>query len=67
MARGIGELQWLDYGLLLPALRSFFLSFDLAESYVDNIIQAAQRDIYEPTPDISRIARLHIVYANKLL
>ncbi|TFK76384.1 S-adenosyl-L-methionine-dependent methyltransferase [Pluteus cervinus] len=66
-ARTVGELQWMDYELFLPALKPFFLSLGLADTFVDNLISEAQRDFYEPPPHICRIARLHIVYASKVL
>ncbi|KAF9464756.1 S-adenosyl-L-methionine-dependent methyltransferase [Collybia nuda] len=59
----VGQLQWMDYELFLPALRPLFLSFGMPQSTVHRIIADAQQDLYHPSVPLS--ARLHIVYASK--
>ncbi|KAF9535292.1 S-adenosyl-L-methionine-dependent methyltransferase [Crepidotus variabilis] len=59
----IGQLQWMDYDLLLPALRPLFLCSGLPPSSVDLLIKDAQNDLYNPPYDPS--TRLHIAYATK--
>ena len=61
----MGQLQWMDYELFLPAVKPLFLSAGLSESNVKRIIADAQRDLYYPSARIS--AHLHIVYASKRL
>lgn len=55
----------MDFDLLLPALRPFFLCSGLPPSRVDRLIKEAQHDLYHPSYPTS--TRLHIVYANKRL
>lgn len=59
----VGQLQWMDYELFLPALEPFFLSLGLPPSQVDRIIKDAQYDLYFPS--ICQSSYLHIVYASK--
>jgi hypothetical protein len=59
----VGQLQWLDYDLFLPALKPFFLSTGVSESNVDRILQEAQRDLYYPSTPYSSL--IHVVYAVK--
>ncbi|KAF8746146.1 hypothetical protein AX14_000191 [Amanita brunnescens Koide BX004] len=59
----VGQLQWLDYDLFIPALKPFFLSMDLPESNVDRILKDAQRDLYYPSTPFFTL--IHIVYALK--
>ncbi|KAF9265442.1 S-adenosyl-L-methionine-dependent methyltransferase [Marasmius fiardii PR-910] len=61
----VGQLQWMDYELLLPALKPLFLSVGLPETHVRTLIGNAQRDLYHPTLNLS--AHIHIVYATKKL
>lgn len=61
----VGQLQWMDYELFLPALKPFFLSVGIPPSQVDRIIRLAQNDLYYPSTCQS--SRLHIVYASKSL
>ncbi|TFK29993.1 hypothetical protein FA15DRAFT_191701 [Coprinopsis marcescibilis] len=76
----VGQLQWMDYELLLPALRPFLLtklvdnhevaphptmSIPSTMQEVDQLIQDAQHDLYYPTANL--YARFHIVYASKRL
>lgn len=60
-----GQLQWMDYELLLPALRPLFLCNGLPPSTVDHLIQDAQHDLYHPPYPPSTL--LHIAYASKCL
>jgi len=59
----VGQLQWLDYDLFIPALKPFFLSTGVSESNVDRILQEAQRDLYYPSTPYSSL--IHVVYAVK--
>ncbi|XP_006458074.1 hypothetical protein AGABI2DRAFT_199301 [Agaricus bisporus var. bisporus H97] len=59
----VGQLQWMDYELFLPALKPLFLSRGIPPSQVDRIINLAQHDLYYPTTCQS--TRLHIVHAFK--
>jgi SAM-dependent methyltransferase len=61
----IGQLQWMDYELFLPAVKPLFLSAGLSESKVERIVADAQHDLYYPCASIS--THLHIVYASKCL
>jgi len=61
----VGQLQWMDYELFLPALKPLFFSSGLPEAKVERIISDAQRDLYYPSLPLS--AQLHIVYATKCL
>jgi hypothetical protein len=61
----VGQLQWMDYELFLPALKPFFLSAGIPESKVERIIADAQQDLYYPS--IPPSTHLHIVYASKCL
>ncbi|KJA27349.1 hypothetical protein HYPSUDRAFT_198131 [Hypholoma sublateritium FD-334 SS-4] len=60
-----GQLQWMDYELLLPALRPLLLCNGLPPSTVDRLIQDAQHDLYHPAFPPSTI--IHIAYASKCL
>ncbi|TFK42529.1 S-adenosyl-L-methionine-dependent methyltransferase [Crucibulum laeve] len=61
----VGQLQWMDYELFLPALRPMFLTAGLPESNVDRVISDAQHDLYSSISSNSLSARLHVVYASK--
>jgi hypothetical protein len=61
----MGQLQWMDYELFLPAVEPLFLSAGLSESNVKRIIAGAQHDLYYTNARIS--THLHIVYASKRL
>ncbi|KAF8964056.1 S-adenosyl-L-methionine-dependent methyltransferase [Flammula alnicola] len=58
-----GKLQWMDYELLLPALRPLFLCNGLPPSTVDILIRDAQHDLYHPSFPPSTL--IHIAYASK--
>ncbi|KAJ6572900.1 S-adenosyl-L-methionine-dependent methyltransferase [Mycena sp. CBHHK59/15] len=57
----VGQLQWMDYDLLLPALKPLFLHLGIREPKVDRIIKDAQNDLYHSEFELS--SRLHIAYA----
>ena len=59
----VGQLQWMDYELFLPALGPLFLSNNLPIPTVDRIIKEAQKDLYFPSDSLS--THLHIAYASK--
>ncbi|KAF6765257.1 S-adenosyl-L-methionine-dependent methyltransferase [Ephemerocybe angulata] len=59
----IGQLQWMDYELLIPALLNLFLSQGIPQEEVDVIIGQAQHDLYYPT--VPLMAHIHIAYASK--
>ncbi|KAF9075226.1 S-adenosyl-L-methionine-dependent methyltransferase [Rhodocollybia butyracea] len=59
----VGQLQWLDYDLFIPALRPMFLSHGLTENQVQSLITGAQRDLYHPVAELS--AHINIVHASK--
>jgi len=61
----VGQLQWMDYDLFLPALRPLFLTAGLPETKVASLIANAQHDLYHP--DVNLSSRLHIVHASKPL
>ena len=61
----VGQLQWMDYELFLPALRPFFLCSGLPPSTVDRLIKEAQHDLYYPP--FSPSTQLHIAHASKRL
>ncbi|KAF5377017.1 hypothetical protein D9757_007716 [Collybiopsis confluens] len=60
----VGQLQWLDYDLFLPALRPMFLSLGLTDTQVQALIENAQRDLYQSG---SLSTHIHIVHASKKL
>ncbi|KAF5315720.1 hypothetical protein D9611_004747 [Ephemerocybe angulata] len=59
----IGQLQWMDYELLIPALLNLFVSQGIPQEEVDVIIGQAQHDLYYPT--VPLMAHIHIAYASK--
>ena len=61
----VGQLQWMDFDLLIPALRPLLLHSGLPPSRVDRLIKDAQHDLYHPSYLPS--TKLHIAYANKKL
>ncbi|KAK1228422.1 hypothetical protein PQX77_008560 [Marasmius sp. AFHP31] len=61
----VGQLQWMQYEHLLPALKPLFLSMGLPETYVRALIGNAQQDLYDPLLNLS--THIHIVYATKKL
>ncbi|KAG7452446.1 S-adenosyl-L-methionine-dependent methyltransferase [Guyanagaster necrorhizus] len=65
VALTVGQLQWMDYELLLPALRPFFLTVGLPETTVRSLVADAQHDLYHPSVNLS--CRINIVHASKRL
>jgi hypothetical protein len=59
----VGQLQWMAYDLLLPALKPMFVHLGLLESRVDRIIKDAQKDLYHTHFELS--SHIHIAYATK--
>ncbi|KIY72196.1 S-adenosyl-L-methionine-dependent methyltransferase [Cylindrobasidium torrendii FP15055 ss-10] len=59
----VGQLQWMDFDLLLPALRPLFLHCGIPATKVQSLIEDAQRDLYNPEAHL--ITRINIVYASK--
>ncbi|KAF8163351.1 S-adenosyl-L-methionine-dependent methyltransferase [Crassisporium funariophilum] len=59
----VGQLQWMDYELFLPALRPLFLCNGLPPSTVERLVKEAQHDLYYPSFPPSTL--LHIAYASK--
>ncbi|ESK94530.1 tam domain methyltransferase [Moniliophthora roreri MCA 2997] len=61
----VGQLAWMEYDLLIPALKPMFLSLGLPETHCNTLIANAQKDLYHPQLNLS--AHIHIVYASKKL
>ncbi|KAK7020569.1 secondary metabolism regulator LAE1 [Favolaschia claudopus] len=61
----VGELQWMAYDLLIPALKPMLLILGLLESRVDRIIQEAQADLYYTNTDLKLSSHLHILHARR--
>jgi len=59
----IGQLAWLDYDLLLPAMRPLLLSHGKPETEVKTLVENAHHDLYYPIVNPS--TRLHVVHAIK--
>jgi hypothetical protein len=59
----VGQLQWMDYDLLIPALRPLLLSSGLTEQIVTRMIQNAQHDLYHPAVNLSTC--INIVHATR--
>ncbi|KIK96226.1 hypothetical protein PAXRUDRAFT_826169 [Paxillus rubicundulus Ve08.2h10] len=61
VALSIGQLAWMNYDLMLPALKPLFLSTGMKEWEAKKLIEEAHQDLYYPLVRASM--RLHIVYA----
>lgn len=61
----VGQLQWMDYDLFIPALKPLFLYSGLPETTVRTLIREAQQELYRPIVNLS--ARINIVHASKRL
>ncbi|PPR03621.1 hypothetical protein CVT24_007737 [Panaeolus cyanescens] len=59
----LGQLQWMDYDSLLPALRPLFLSSGIPPSRVEQLIKDAQHDLYYPTFPLT--TTVNITYGSK--
>jgi len=57
----MGQLQWMDYELLVPSLRFAFLSSGIDEKDVNRIVRDAQYDLYHPPKPF--FAHIHVAYA----
>jgi len=63
VALSIGQLAWMDYDIMLPALKPLFLSAGMREWEAKKLIEEAQQDLYYPL--VRPSTRLHIVHAVK--
>ncbi|KAG6328551.1 hypothetical protein ID866_10538, partial [Astraeus odoratus] len=63
LALSIGQLAWMDYDIMLPALKPLFLSAGMKEWEAKKLIEEAQQDLYYPL--VRPSTRLHIVHAIK--
>ncbi|KAI6036265.1 S-adenosyl-L-methionine-dependent methyltransferase [Pisolithus microcarpus] len=63
VALTIGQLAWMNYDIMLPALKPLFLSAGMKEWEAKKLIEEAQQDLYYPL--VRPSARLHIVHAVK--
>jgi len=61
----VGQLQWMAYDLLLPALKPMFLSLGMLETRADRIIKDAQFDLYYSNTDFKLSSHLHIIHATR--
>jgi len=59
----IGQLAWMNYDLLLPAMRPLLLSTGKTESEVKTLLEQAHHDLYYPI--VKPSSRLHVVHAIK--
>ncbi|KAF9052889.1 S-adenosyl-L-methionine-dependent methyltransferase [Panaeolus papilionaceus] len=59
----LGQLQWMDYDSLLPALRPLFLCNGIPPSRVERLIKDAQHDLYYPTFPLT--TTVNIAYGSK--
>ncbi|KAF7363498.1 Secondary metabolism regulator LAE1 [Mycena sanguinolenta] len=61
----VGQLQWMAYDLLLPALKPMFMSLGMLEARADRIIKDAQTDLYYGNSDFKLASHMHIVHARR--
>ncbi|KIJ16935.1 hypothetical protein PAXINDRAFT_168378 [Paxillus involutus ATCC 200175] len=61
VALSIGQLAWMNYDIMLPALKPLFLSTGMKEWEAKKLIEEAHQDLYYPL--VRPSTRLHIVYA----
>jgi hypothetical protein len=59
----VGQLAWMNFDLLVLAVKPLLLSAGLSESRVKMLVEDAQRDLYQPLAQMS--TRLHLVHAIK--
>ncbi|EIM90105.1 S-adenosyl-L-methionine-dependent methyltransferase [Stereum hirsutum FP-91666 SS1] len=59
----VGQLAWMNWDMLLVAVRPLLLSSGLSEAEVNVLIEDAQRDLYYPLVHIA--SRLYVVHAIK--
>lgn len=63
LALSIGQLAWMDYDAMLPALKPLFLNAGMKEWEAKKLIEEAHQDLYYPL--VRPSTRLHIVHAIK--
>jgi len=59
----VGQLAWMNFDLLVLAIKPLLLSSGISEGDVKMLIEDAQRDLYQPLVNMS--TRLHLVHAIK--
>lgn len=63
VALSIGQLAWMNYDIMLPALKPLFLSSGMRDWEARKLIEEAHQDLYYPL--VRPSMRLHIVHAIK--
>ncbi|KAI6045759.1 S-adenosyl-L-methionine-dependent methyltransferase [Pisolithus marmoratus] len=63
VALTIGQLAWMNYDIMLPALKPLFLSAGMKDWEAKKLIEEAHQDLYYPL--VRPSTRLHIVHAIK--
>lgn len=63
VALSIGQLAWMNYDILLPALKPLFMSVGMRDWEARKLIEEAHQDLYYPL--VRPSTRLHIVHAVK--
>ena len=63
VALSIGQLAWMDYDAMLPALKPLFLNAGMKEWEAKKLVEEAHQDLYYPL--VRPSTRLHIVHAIK--
>ncbi|KAG1827210.1 S-adenosyl-L-methionine-dependent methyltransferase [Suillus subaureus] len=63
VALSIGQLAWMNYDIMLPAMKPLFLSAGMRDWEARKLIEEAHQDLYYPLVRAS--SRLHIVHAVK--
>ncbi|KAH0827166.1 hypothetical protein J3R83DRAFT_4857 [Lanmaoa asiatica] len=63
VALSIGQLAWMNYDIMLPALKPLFLSAGMRDWEARKLIEEAHQDLYYPL--VRPSTRLHIVHAVK--
>lgn len=63
VALSIGQLAWMSYDIMLPALKPLFLSAGMRDWEAKRLIEEAHQDLYYPL--VRPSSRLHIIHAFK--
>jgi len=63
VALSIGQLAWMDFDIMLPAMKPLFIASGMREWEAKKLIEDAHQDLYYPLVRAS--TRLHIVHAFK--
>lgn len=63
VALSIGQLAWMNYDSMLPALKPLFLSAGMRDWEARKLIEEAHQDLYYPL--VRPSTRLHVVHAFK--